>query len=90
MKLAALQATGGWESLLLFTMIVIFPSMVTRKSLSLKMWKHDLKLWVRDGNKDYDAIRQAIADAKAVTDRPTLIKVSASQLTMCLDEKVLF
>ncbi|MCO5563801.1 hypothetical protein L7F22_017449 [Adiantum nelumboides] len=32
-------------------------------------------IWVRNGNTDYDAIRQAIADAKAVTDRPTLIKV---------------
>ncbi len=31
---------------------------------------------VKDGNTDYDAIRKAIADAKAVTDKPTLIKVT--------------
>jgi transketolase len=31
---------------------------------------------VKDGNTDYDALRKAIADAKAVTDKPTLIKVS--------------
>ncbi len=30
---------------------------------------------VKDGNTDYDAIRKAIAEAKAVTDKPTLIKV---------------
>jgi len=32
-------------------------------------------LTVEDGNKDVDAIRKAIADAKACTDKPTLIKV---------------
>lgn len=31
---------------------------------------------VKDGNNDYDAIRKAIAEAKAVKDKPTLIKVS--------------
>jgi transketolase len=30
----------------------------------------------QDGNNDYDSIRKAIADAKAVTDKPTIIKVS--------------
>jgi transketolase len=30
---------------------------------------------VKDGNNDYDALRKAIADAKAVTDKPTLLKV---------------
>ncbi len=30
---------------------------------------------VKEGNTDYDAIRKAIAEAKAVTDKPTLIKV---------------
>ena len=32
-------------------------------------------LFVENGNTDYDAIRQSIADAKAVTDKPTFIKV---------------
>jgi len=31
---------------------------------------------VADGNTDYDALRKAIADAKKVTDKPTLLKVS--------------
>jgi transketolase len=31
---------------------------------------------VKDGNTDYDALRKAIANAKAVTDKPSLIKVS--------------
>lgn len=31
---------------------------------------------VKDGNTDYDALRAAIAEAKSVTDKPTLIKVS--------------
>eukprot|EP00250_Pteridium_aquilinum_P014792 c22202_g2_i1 orf=231-1691(+) len=35
-------------------------------------------IWVRNGNTDYDAIRNAIADAKAVTDRPTFIKVTTT------------
>jgi transketolase len=30
---------------------------------------------VKDGNNDYDAIRKAIAEAKAVTDKPSLLKV---------------
>ncbi|MCO5562784.1 hypothetical protein L7F22_016416 [Adiantum nelumboides] len=35
-------------------------------------------IWVRNGNTDYDAIRQAISDAKAVTDKPTFIKVTTT------------
>merc|ERR1719313_1058117 len=31
---------------------------------------------VENGNTDYDAIRKAVEDAKAVTDKPTLIKVT--------------
>eukprot|EP00775_Hariotina_reticulata_P010462 gene10462-10620_t len=31
---------------------------------------------VQDGNTDFDALRKAIANAKAVTDKPSLIKVS--------------
>jgi len=31
---------------------------------------------VQDGNRDYDAIRKAIAEAKKVTDKPTLIKIT--------------
>jgi transketolase len=34
---------------------------------------------VKDGNTDYDALRKAIAEAKKVTDKPTLIKVRAMQ-----------
>ena len=30
---------------------------------------------VRNGNTDYEALRQAIEEAKAVTDKPTYIKV---------------
>ena len=30
---------------------------------------------VKDGNTDYDALRKAIAEAKSVKDKPTLIKV---------------
>ena len=33
-------------------------------------------LWVKNGNTGYDDIREAIKEAKAVTDKPTLIKVS--------------
>lgn len=33
---------------------------------------------VEDGNTDLDSIRKAIEDAKAVTDKPTLIKVPAT------------
>ena len=32
--------------------------------------------WVKDGNTDLDAIRNAIEEAKKVTDKPSLIKVS--------------
>lgn len=32
-------------------------------------------IWVKNGNTGYDEIRAAIKEAKAVTDRPTLIKV---------------
>lgn len=34
--------------------------------------------WVRNGNTDYDAIRKAIIEAKAVTDRPSFIKVTTT------------
>lgn len=33
--------------------------------------------WMQDGNTDIDGLRNAIAEAKSVTDKPTLIKVSA-------------
>lgn len=33
-------------------------------------------IWVKNGNSGYDDIRAAIKEAKAVKDRPTLIKVS--------------
>lgn len=33
-------------------------------------------VWVKNGNNGYDDIRAAIKEAKAVTDKPTLIKVS--------------
>lgn len=32
-------------------------------------------IWVKNGNTGYDEIRAAIKEAKAVTDKPTLIKV---------------
>lgn len=32
-------------------------------------------IWVKNGNTGYDDIRAAIKEAKAVTDKPTLIKV---------------
>jgi len=32
-------------------------------------------IWVKNGNNGYDDIRAAIKEAKAVTDKPTLIKV---------------
>ena len=35
-------------------------------------------IWVQNGNTDYDAIRKAIEEAKAVTDKPTMIKVRQS------------
>ncbi|CAM8901841.1 unnamed protein product [Rhodiola kirilowii] len=35
-------------------------------------------IWVKNGNTDYDEIRAAIKEAKAVTDRPTLIKVTTT------------
>lgn len=34
-----------------------------------------LSVAVQDGNTDIDGIRNAIAEAKACTDKPTLIKV---------------
>jgi len=33
-------------------------------------------IWVKNGNTGYDEIRAAIKEAKAVKDKPTLIKVS--------------
>lgn len=33
-------------------------------------------IWVKNGNTGYDEIRAAIKEAKAVTDKPTLIKVT--------------
>lgn len=33
-------------------------------------------IWVKNGNTDYDAIRAAIEEAKSVTDKPTMIKVT--------------
>lgn len=35
-------------------------------------------IWVKNGNTDYDAIRAAIQEAKSVTDKPTLIKVTTT------------
>ncbi|CAL5050670.1 unnamed protein product [Urochloa decumbens] len=35
-------------------------------------------VWVRNGNTGYDDIREAIKEAKAVTDKPTLIKVTTT------------
>ncbi|GAX41887.1 transketolase [Tolypothrix sp. NIES-4075] len=35
-------------------------------------------LHVKDGNKDLDAIEKAIAEAKSVTDKPTMIKVTTT------------
>ncbi|KAL6124410.1 hypothetical protein ACLB2K_076922 [Fragaria x ananassa] len=35
-------------------------------------------LWVKNGNTGYDEIRAAIKEAKAVTDKPTLIKVTTT------------
>ncbi|CAM8904661.1 unnamed protein product [Rhodiola kirilowii] len=35
-------------------------------------------IWVKNGNTGYDEIRAAIKEAKAVTDRPTLIKVTTT------------
>lgn len=35
-------------------------------------------IWVQNGNNDYDAIRAAIEEAKSVTDKPTMIKVSTT------------
>lgn len=35
-------------------------------------------IWVKNGNTGYDDIRAAIKEAKAVKDKPTLIKVTAS------------
>lgn len=38
-------------------------------------------IWVKNGNTGYDEIRAAIKEAKAVKDKPTLIKVSHVLLT---------
>lgn len=38
-------------------------------------------IWVKNGNHGYDEIRAAIKEAKAVKDRPTLIKVT--DLCLC-------
>lgn len=35
-------------------------------------------IWVKNGNTGYDEIRAAIKEAKAVKDKPTLIKVGQS------------
>lgn len=35
-------------------------------------------IWVKNGNTDYDAIRAAIEEAKSVTDKPTMIKVTTT------------
>lgn len=35
-------------------------------------------IWVKNGNSGYDEIREAIEEAKSVTDRPTLIKVTTT------------
>ncbi|AQL05262.1 Transketolase-1 chloroplastic [Zea mays] len=35
-------------------------------------------IWVKNGNTGYDDIRAAIKEAKAVTDKPTLIKVTTT------------
>lgn len=35
-------------------------------------------IWVKNGNTGYDDIRAAIKEAKAVKDKPTVIKVTAS------------
>lgn len=54
-------------------------------------------LWVKNGNTGYDEIRAAIKEAKAVTDKPTLIKVThilhspkifRIVYSMCRDEKL--
>jgi len=37
-------------------------------------------IWVKNGNTGFDEIRAAIKEAKAVKDRPTLIKVSFKRL----------
>eukprot|EP00270_Netrium_digitus_P008902 TRINITY_DN2693_c0_g1_i2.p1 TRINITY_DN2693_c0_g1~~TRINITY_DN2693_c0_g1_i2.p1 ORF type:complete len:787 (-),score=242.30 TRINITY_DN2693_c0_g1_i2:156-2381(-) len=35
-------------------------------------------IWVKDGNTNFDEMRAAIAEAKAVTDKPTMIKVTTT------------
>jgi transketolase len=35
-------------------------------------------IWVKNGNTDYDSIRAAIEEAKSVTDKPTMIKVTTT------------
>lgn len=43
---------------------------------------------VRNGNTDIDGIRKAIAEAKSVTDKPTLIKVRQQEHTIVWGMKV--
>lgn len=43
-------------------------------------------IWVKNGNTGYDEIRAAIKEAKAVTDKPTMIKVR-NLLVVCLKER---
>lgn len=40
-------------------------------------------IWVKNGNTGYDEIRAAIKEAKAVKDKPTLIKVPLLNLMEC-------
>ncbi|CAI7851828.1 unnamed protein product, partial [Closterium sp. NIES-54] len=35
-------------------------------------------IWVKDGNTDLDALRAAIKEAKSVTDKPTMIKITTT------------
>ncbi|CAI5971619.1 unnamed protein product [Closterium sp. NIES-65] len=35
-------------------------------------------IWVKDGNTDLDALRAAIEEAKSVTDKPTMIKITTT------------
>lgn len=39
-------------------------------------------IWVKNGNTGYDEIRAAIKEAKAVTDKPTLIKVGGNYMIL--------
>ena len=77
MKLAPLLAIGVLASSLCSTMTIISRLMIAftenvEDRFAAMGWHI---LFVENGNTDYDAIRQSIADAKAVTDKPTFIKV---------------